>query len=181
MPGHKSFTSFHAICGEPLARPFTGAPGGAIFAPPYRGRARIAAAVRTLFFKYPTPPEGCRTPVPEFVPDPPDPELAATWNGVRTELRAEVPDYTFHIWLDPLELAARRRARLFVRAPDHIRTWVEERYLALLTAAAIRVIGRDAEIEVVSADWRDDQPASSPGTTPPARRPPASTRPATAR
>ena len=27
------------------------------------------------------------------------------WNRVREELRREVPDFTFHIWLDPLELA----------------------------------------------------------------------------
>ena len=108
--------------------------------------------------------------MPEVVPPPADSDLTATWSAVRRELHAEVPDFTFHIWLDPLELAARRGARLFVRAPDHIRTWVEERYLPLLTGAAARVIGPDAQLEVVDGDWQNDddlhhapQVASPPG------------------
>jgi chromosomal replication initiator protein len=113
--------------------------------------------------------------VPDHVPDPPDPELAATWDGVRTELRAEVTDYTFHAWLDPLELAARHRSRLFVRAPEHIRSWVEERYHDLLTAAAERVVGTDAQVEVVAEDWRDEQPSGGQGGRAGTRRPGADT------
>jgi chromosomal replication initiator protein len=93
--------------------------------------------------------------VPDSAEAPPDSDLTRTWDGIRTALRAEVPDFTFHIWLDPLELAARRGPRLFVRAPDHIRTWVEERYLPLLTGAAGRVLGADAQLEIVDGDWRD--------------------------
>jgi chromosomal replication initiator protein len=96
--------------------------------------------------------------------------LTKTWDGVRRELRTEVPDFTFHIWLDPLELAGRRGARLFVRAPDHIRTWVEERYLSLLHGAAARVVGPDARLEIVDGNWRHDEQtqdarrvASTPG------------------
>jgi chromosomal replication initiator protein len=102
--------------------------------------------------------------VPKDVPEPHDPDLAATWDGVRAQLRTEVPDYTFHIWLDPLELAARRGARLFVRAPEHIRTWVEERYMPLLTTAAGRALGRAAQVEVVAPGWQapDDDPREMP-------------------
>ncbi|MGH8574713.1 MAG: DnaA N-terminal domain-containing protein, partial [Gammaproteobacteria bacterium] len=42
-------------------------------------------------------------------------QLEAIWERVRNELRQEVPDFTFHIWLSPLELAAVRGQRLFVR------------------------------------------------------------------
>ena len=91
--------------------------------------------------------------MPEDVPAPPDDDLTRTWHGVRLELRAEVPDLTFHIWLEPLELVARRGPRLFVRAPEHIRTFVEERYLPLLASASARVLGRDAEVDIVDNDW----------------------------
>jgi chromosomal replication initiator protein len=110
--------------------------------------------------------------VPEHVPAPPDDELSRTWHGVRRELRAEVPDLTFHIWLEPLELAAHRGTRLFVRAPDHIRTWVEERYLPLLAGAARKVVGKDAELEIVDEEWAaptDDEHAHA---APPVASPP---------
>ena len=63
-------------------------------------------------------------------------QLEPIWNRVRDELRREVPDFKFHIWLDPLELAGVRRHVLFVRAPDHIRTWVRDRYLSTVVDAA---------------------------------------------
>jgi len=109
--------------------------------------------------------------VPDYPPAPPDDDLSRTWHGVRCELRTEVTDLTFHIWLEPLELAARRGTRLFVRAPDHIRTWVEERYLPLLSGAAQKVLGSDAELEIVDADWAadDDEHAHS---APPVAGPP---------
>ena len=109
--------------------------------------------------------------MPEHTPAPPDDELTRTWHGVRSELRAEVPDLTFHIWLEPLELAGRRGTRLFVRAPEHIRTWVEERYLPLLTGAAAKVIGGAPELEIVDDAWApsDDQHAHA---APPVAGPP---------
>jgi chromosomal replication initiator protein len=111
--------------------------------------------------------------VPDHLSAPPDDELTRTWHGVRRELRAEVPDLTFHIWLDPLELAAQRGTRLFVRAPDHIRTWVEDRYLPLLAGAASKVLGHKAELEIVDEKWApqddDDRQAHS---TPPRAGPP---------
>jgi chromosomal replication initiator protein len=94
--------------------------------------------------------------VPDYVPAPADNDLSRIWDGVRRELRAEVPDFTFHIWLEPLQLAAHRGGRLFVRAPDHIRTWVEQRYLPLLTGAATRVLGGPAQLEIVDGDWLAD-------------------------
>lgn len=80
-------------------------------------------------------------------------------------MRAEVADFTFHIWLDPLELAGVEEATLFVRAPDHIRTWVRDRYTHHLLAAAKRGFRPDAAIEVVASDWQPDVPDSEPAPT----------------
>ena len=92
-------------------------------------------------------------------------ELSLVWNRVREELRADVADFTFHIWLDPLRLAAIRDTALFVRAPDHIRTWVRDRYAAQLQTAVRRGYRPDATVEVVATDWEigpEDGPALEP-------------------
>jgi chromosomal replication initiator protein len=71
-------------------------------------------------------------------------------------MRTEVADFTFHIWLDPLELVAVEGLVLFVRAPDHIRTWVRDRYSGQLLAAVKRGFRPDAAVEVVAADWEPE-------------------------
>jgi chromosomal replication initiator protein len=42
---------------------------------------------------------------------------------------------------------------LFVRAPDHTRTWIRERYLPLLTSAARRAVGAPVSVEIVDERW----------------------------
>jgi chromosomal replication initiator protein len=102
--------------------------------------------------------------VPED-PSQPEPkgELLSVWDAVQRELRAEVTEVTFHIWLQPLEPAALLAGTLYVRAPEHIRTWVEERFRPLLRAAADRV-GTVRGVEVVAAGW--DPPATEPAHQP---------------
>ena len=85
---------------------------------------------------------------------------------MRDELRNEVADFTFHIWLDPLELAAVQGDTLVVRAPDHIRTWVRDRYTAPLLEAARRAFDPRASVEVVSADWTEDTPGNQDASRP---------------
>jgi chromosomal replication initiator protein len=75
------------------------------------------------------------------------------WDSIRAELRRETPDFKFHIWLDPLRLAAIRGETVFIRAPDHIRTSVTERYLPLLRRAASTAFEERALVEVVGEDW----------------------------
>ena len=91
------------------------------------------------------------------------------WDDIRDELRRETPDFKFHIWLEPLELAAVRGSIVYVRAPEHIRTSVEERYLPLLRRAAATRFDAQAVVEVVGADWEptaaEIQPAG-PGAAP---------------
>jgi chromosomal replication initiator protein len=91
------------------------------------------------------------------VPAPPD----EIWDAIRTELRKETPDFTFHIWFDPLRLGAIRGRTVFVRAPEHIRTSVAERYLPLLRRAAVAGFDPRALVEVVGEDW--EAPADGGG------------------
>ncbi|MBA2506914.1 MAG: chromosomal replication initiator protein DnaA [Thermoleophilaceae bacterium] len=80
-------------------------------------------------------------------------DLDSTWDAVCTELRAEVTDFTFHIWLEPLRLIASSGPALTVHAPGHIRSWVSERYDRVLREAATRALGRPAQVEIVGEDW----------------------------
>ncbi len=75
------------------------------------------------------------------------------WDAIQAELRRETPDFKFHIWLEPLRLAAIRGQTVYVRAPEHIRTSVAERYLPLLRRAAAAGFDRQALVEVVGDDW----------------------------
>ena len=86
------------------------------------------------------------------------------WDSIRAELRRETPDFKFHIWLEPLRLAAIRGHVVYVRAPEHIRTSVEERYLQLLRRAATAGYDDQALVEVVGEDWEppaDSRPAAA--------------------
>jgi chromosomal replication initiator protein len=77
------------------------------------------------------------------------------WDDIRETLRQETTDFKFQIWLEPLELAGLRGRTLYVRAPEHIRTSVTERYLPLLRRAASKCLDASATVEVVGADWRE--------------------------
>jgi chromosomal replication initiator protein len=88
-------------------------------------------------------------------------QLEPIWDRIRTELRRDVADFKFHIWLEPLELAGVEGATLFVRAPDHIRTWVRDRYLPTIRSAAERGYAPGAVVEIVDAGWSaPDAPAA---------------------
>ena len=70
-----------------------------------------------------------------------------------------MPDFKFQIWLEPLELAGADGNTLFVRAPEHIRTSVSERYLPLLRRAARSACDERASVQIVPVGW---QGTSSP-------------------
>jgi chromosomal replication initiator protein len=98
--------------------------------------------------------EDCRFSVPEHVPNAPADELHRVWDEVLRTLRDSVTDYTFHIWLEPLRPAARRGSTLFVKAPEHIRSWVADRYLPLIRSAAARAVAEPLTVEVVDGAWQ---------------------------
>jgi chromosomal replication initiator protein len=91
-------------------------------------------------------------------------EVESVWDAVQRELRAEVTEVTFHIWLQPLEPAALLGGTLFVRAPDHIRTWVDERFRPLIAKAAKRAGSALRGVEVVDADWQAPTPSPTSET-----------------
>jgi chromosomal replication initiator protein len=84
------------------------------------------------------------------------------WDAIRSELRRETPDFKFHIWLEPLRLAAIRGHTVYVRAPEHIRVSVAERYLPLLRRAASAGFDERALVEIVGGDW--EPPPEGHGT-----------------
>jgi len=92
------------------------------------------------------------------------------WDEIRDELRRDTPDFKFHLWIDPLELAGVHGKTLYVRAPEHIRTSVAERYLPLLRRAAAARFDPHSVVEVVGPAW-SAPPAGQPdavGAPPPA-------------
>ena len=81
-------------------------------------------------------------------------DLHPTWDEIRSVLRSDLTDFTFHVWLEPLTPAGRAGDILYVRAPDHVRGWVRERYSPLLAAAAGKVLGTRARVELVDDAWQ---------------------------
>ena len=72
-----------------------------------------------------------------------------------------VPEFKYHIWIEPLDLAAVRGSTLYVRAPEHIRTSVAERYLPLLRRAAVARFDQRAVVEIVGAGWTAEAEAGA--------------------
>jgi chromosomal replication initiator protein len=85
-------------------------------------------------------------------------ELDNIWNRVRSELRAEVSDSTFQVWLDPLRPRLIEDGVMVIEAPDSIRVWVEEKFSSLITQTTERIRGSQTRIEI-----------SKPGSEPSSR------------
>jgi chromosomal replication initiator protein len=83
------------------------------------------------------------------------------WEALQRALRTEVTEVTFHIWLQPLEPAALLGGTLYVKAPDHIRSWVQERFRPLIATAAKTIGAAVRGVEVVPEEW--EAPAVTPG------------------
>ncbi len=89
-------------------------------------------------------------------------QLQPIWERVCDELRQEVPDFKYHVWLSPLELVGLEGRTLFVRAPEHIQTCVRDRYLPLIREAARRGFGGDALVEIVGDEWEAPPSGGAP-------------------
>ncbi len=85
-------------------------------------------------------------------------ELDHAWQRIDAEVRRAVTDSTYAIWLEPLRPVQLAAERLVVAAPDHLRTWVSERYGPLLQRAARLALNASIDVEFVA-----------PGTVPPPR------------
>ncbi len=89
-------------------------------------------------------------------------ELETQWERVQEELRADAPELTYHLWLHPLELAAREGDTLFVRARGHQHSWVREQHGAILTSAASRALGTAIAVEIVDSGWSPPDEGTAP-------------------
>src|SRR3954467_15199698 len=87
-------------------------------------------------------------------------DLQTTWDQMREAMRAEVTDFIFHVWIEPLRPSGRVGDKLFIAAPGHVRGWVRERYGDLLRDAATRVAGTRVDIALVAEDWEPPVAAS---------------------
>ena len=76
-------------------------------------------------------------------------ELDFLWTRIRDELRASSSDAAFETWLAPLAPLARRDGRLILSTPSQLKSWLEERYLGLISTAASRAVGAPVTVELV--------------------------------
>ena len=94
--------------------------------------------------------------------------LDPAWEAVRRSLREEVTEFVFHAYVSPLHPVALQRETLYLSAPGHIRTWVQERYLPLISETVRRHVAGAGVVEVVAEDWA---PAASLEEAPAETRP----------
>ena len=71
-------------------------------------------------------------------------QLETLWQDIRDELRREVPDFNSTSGSSRSSRPGSLASTLYVRAPEHIRTSVAERYLPLLRRVAERLRRRPA-------------------------------------
>jgi chromosomal replication initiator protein len=75
-------------------------------------------------------------------------DAAEIWNRIQAELRREVSDTTYELWLAPLAPVGFEGDVLLVRAPGAIRGWVADRFAQTLDRAAAAVLGPQARVEL---------------------------------
>jgi chromosomal replication initiator protein len=71
--------------------------------------------------------------------DSPRNALEALWGATQERLRTAVPDSTFKLWLEPIEVTGIEGETLFLTAPEGIRAWTERRYSSLIAEALAAV------------------------------------------
>ena len=79
--------------------------------------------------------------------DAPPHDPSALWGAAQERLKASVPESTYRLWLEPLEVAGGEGETLFLTGPDSIRAWSERRYSSLIEEALAEV---DGELRLVS-------------------------------
>jgi len=79
------------------------------------------------------------------VPDDSHPhDLDALWRAARDRLKSSVPESTYRLWLEPIEVVGCEGDTLYLTAPESVRAWSERRY-SLLIAEALRDTGTGLE------------------------------------
>lgn len=95
-----------------------------------------------------------RRPREPFVPDP---QTAQVWTDICHALEKRLEPHKFGIWVQPLTLAYLDADRAVLLAPDHLRSWVRDRYAPLIQAELRVALGAEPVVTVESLDWRPDE------------------------
>ena len=95
---------------------------------------------------------------PASLPD----ELASIWERVRENLRDQLPETAFRLWIDPLRPVSAEQGTLHLTAPRTTRAWVERRYSAPLRAA-VRASGAGLDRVVFVAVGEETSSSASAG------------------
>jgi chromosomal replication initiator protein len=95
-------------------------------------------------------------------------DLDHAWQRIDAELRRAVTDSTYAIWLEPLRAVQLTAETLVIAAPDHLRSWVTDRYGPLVEQAARLVLDAPLRVEFV-APGATPGPARAAATAPAAR------------
>ena len=88
-------------------------------------------------------------------------ESLPAWRSIRTQLREQVGDATYEIWLAPIELKAWDGHLLLLEAPAGTRSWVSDRFGRLLERCAQQILGADTRVSLESVGAREQPHAPS--------------------
>jgi chromosomal replication initiator protein len=91
------------------------------------------------------------------------PDPAHIWTRLQAELRRRVPDATYDIWLEPLRWGGVDGDRAILLAPAEVRAWIQERFAAVLDAAARDAFGAESPVRVEVRDADDARSAPASG------------------
>ena len=97
-------------------------------------------------------------------------EITPVWHALRADLRRNVGDSTFEIWLAPLRLRDWDGSTLTIEAPDGTRAWVSNRFSAVITRCARASLGPAVQVELTTATDRTSPGGGSRAGTGTARR-----------
>lgn len=98
------------------------------------------------FYRRPGGADRRVAPGHDLGPEPPpalEQEQLAAWAKIRTQLQEDVAEMTWHTWLAQVELVSWQGTELALAAPDHLRSWVRDRYIGAILATAGAVVGHE--------------------------------------
>ncbi|MBS1679954.1 MAG: chromosomal replication initiator protein DnaA [Actinobacteria bacterium] len=87
-------------------------------------------------------------------------DLDSLWRTTQERLAKSVPESTYRLWLEPLDVVGADSETIYLKAPEGIRAWTERRYSALITAALAEV---GATLQRVSFATPRDVVEAAPG------------------
>jgi chromosomal replication initiator protein len=92
-------------------------------------------------------------------------ESLPAWRSIQTQLRQQVGDTTYEIWLAPIEFVAWDGHLLLLEAPAATRSWVSDRFGRVLKHCAEQILGADTRVALESGGGRDQPRTPTPPAT----------------